>query len=62
MTGVLADRNKELVALLTDGDLLLQELRKRRADIHTLLVSTVDAVAAADRAGPGQPRGDPARP
>ena len=41
VTGVLADRNKELVSLLTDGDLLLQELRKRRADIHTLLVSTV---------------------
>jgi len=41
VTGVLADRNKELVTLLTDGDLLLQELRKRRADIHTLLVSTV---------------------
>ena len=41
---MLADRNKELVSLLTDGDLLLQELRKRRADIHTLLVSTVDAV------------------
>ena len=41
VTGVLADRNKQLVSLLTDGDLLLQELRKRRADIHTLLVSTV---------------------
>jgi phospholipid/cholesterol/gamma-HCH transport system substrate-binding protein len=41
VTGVLSDRNKELVALLADGDLLLQELRKRRADIHTLLVSTV---------------------
>jgi phospholipid/cholesterol/gamma-HCH transport system substrate-binding protein len=41
VTGVLSDRNKELVTLLSDGDLLLQELRKRRADIHTLLVSTV---------------------
>ena len=58
VTGVLADRNKELVSLLTDGDLLLQELRKRRADIHTLLVSTVTLSAAADRAGPGEPRGD----
>jgi phospholipid/cholesterol/gamma-HCH transport system substrate-binding protein len=38
---VLAARNKELVSLLSDGDLLLQELRKRREDIHTLLVSTV---------------------
>ena len=37
---MLAARNEELVALVTDGDLLLQELRKRRADIHTLLVST----------------------
>jgi phospholipid/cholesterol/gamma-HCH transport system substrate-binding protein len=41
VTGVLSARNKELVTLLGDGDLLLQELRKRRADIHTLLVSTV---------------------
>jgi phospholipid/cholesterol/gamma-HCH transport system substrate-binding protein len=41
VTGVLSARNKELVKLLGDGDLLLQELRKRRADIHTLLVSTV---------------------
>ena len=41
VTGVLADRNEELVTLLADGDLLLQELRKRRDDIHTLLVSTV---------------------
>ena len=41
VTGVLAARNKELVKLLGDGDLLLQELRQRRADIHTLLVSTV---------------------
>ena len=40
VTGVLAARNKELVSLLSDGDLLLQELRKRREDIHTLLVST----------------------
>jgi phospholipid/cholesterol/gamma-HCH transport system substrate-binding protein len=41
VTGVLSARNKELVSLLSRGDLLLQELRKRRADIHTLLVSTV---------------------
>jgi len=41
VTGVLADRNQELVRLLEDGDLLLQELRKRRDDIHTLLVNTV---------------------
>jgi phospholipid/cholesterol/gamma-HCH transport system substrate-binding protein len=41
VTGVLADRNAQLVSLLSDGDLLLQELRKRREAIHTLLVSTV---------------------
>jgi phospholipid/cholesterol/gamma-HCH transport system substrate-binding protein len=40
VTGVLSARNAEIVKLLGDGDLLLQELRKRRADIHTLLVST----------------------
>jgi phospholipid/cholesterol/gamma-HCH transport system substrate-binding protein len=41
VTGVLSERNRELVTLLADGDLLLQELRDRREDIHTLLVSTV---------------------
>ena len=41
VTGVLAERNEEFVTLLTDGDLLLQELRKRREAIHTLLVNTV---------------------
>ena len=40
VTGVLSDRNAEIVSLLSDGDLLLQELHKRREDIHTLLVST----------------------
>jgi phospholipid/cholesterol/gamma-HCH transport system substrate-binding protein len=37
---VLADRNVEFVKMLTDGDLLFQELRRRRAAIHTLLVNT----------------------
>jgi phospholipid/cholesterol/gamma-HCH transport system substrate-binding protein len=37
---VLADRNVEFVKLMSDGDLLLQELRRRRAAIHTLLVNT----------------------
>jgi phospholipid/cholesterol/gamma-HCH transport system substrate-binding protein len=40
VTGVLADRNAEIVSLLSDGDLLLLELHKRREDFHTLLVST----------------------
>jgi phospholipid/cholesterol/gamma-HCH transport system substrate-binding protein len=40
VTGVLSARNAEIVSLLSDGDLLLQELRKRREDIHTLLVNT----------------------
>jgi phospholipid/cholesterol/gamma-HCH transport system substrate-binding protein len=37
---VLADRNEQFTTLLHDGDLLLQEVRKRREAIHTLLVST----------------------
>ena len=37
---VLADRNREFVTLLADGDLLLQELQRRREDIHVLLVNT----------------------
>jgi phospholipid/cholesterol/gamma-HCH transport system substrate-binding protein len=41
VTGVLSERNQELVRLLADGDLLLQELRERRDDIHILLVNTV---------------------
>jgi phospholipid/cholesterol/gamma-HCH transport system substrate-binding protein len=40
VTGVLSARNAQIVSLLSDGDLLLQELRKRREDIHTLLVNT----------------------
>ena len=37
---VLADRNEEFVTLLADGDLLLQELERRREDIHVLLLNT----------------------
>jgi phospholipid/cholesterol/gamma-HCH transport system substrate-binding protein len=40
VTGVLSARNAQIVSLLSDGDLLLKELRKRRGDIHTLLVNT----------------------
>lgn len=40
VTGVLSQRNTQIVSLLSDGDLLLQELRRRRADIHRVLVST----------------------
>jgi phospholipid/cholesterol/gamma-HCH transport system substrate-binding protein len=40
VTGVLSERNAEIVSLLQDGDLLLQELHKRREAIHTLLVNT----------------------
>lgn len=40
VTGVLAARNTQLVRLLRDGDLLLQELRRRREAIHAVLVST----------------------
>ncbi len=37
---LLAARKGDIVALLKDGDLVLQELRKRRQAIHTLLVNT----------------------
>ena len=38
VTGVLADRNTELVRLIDDGDLLLRTVEQRRAAIHRLLV------------------------
>lgn len=37
---VLSDRNEEFVRLIRDGDLLLQEVERRRQVIHTLLVHT----------------------
>jgi phospholipid/cholesterol/gamma-HCH transport system substrate-binding protein len=37
---LLAERKGDIVELLKDGDLILQELRKRREAIHTLLVNT----------------------
>ena len=40
VTQVLADRDDDLVAFLKDSDLLLQEVKARRAAIHTLLTTT----------------------
>ncbi|MDX6218818.1 MAG: phospholipid/cholesterol/gamma-HCH transport system substrate-binding protein [Frankiales bacterium] len=40
VTQVLANRNDDLVAFLKDSDLLLQEVKARRAAIHTLLTTT----------------------
>ena len=40
VTELLAERKGDIVALLKDGDLILQELRKRRAAIHDLLLGT----------------------
>lgn len=37
---LLAERKGDLVALVKDGDLVLQELKRRREAIHTLLVNT----------------------
>lgn len=37
---LLAERKGDIVALLKDGDLILQELRNRRQAVHTLLVNT----------------------
>jgi phospholipid/cholesterol/gamma-HCH transport system substrate-binding protein len=40
VTGVVADRNAQVAALIQNGDLLLQELDQRRAAIHTLFLNT----------------------
>lgn len=40
VSGVLADRNTDIVALMKDGDVLLRALVARRESVHTLLVST----------------------
>jgi phospholipid/cholesterol/gamma-HCH transport system substrate-binding protein len=42
VTQVLANRDDDLVAFLKDSDLLLQEVKARRAAIHTLLTTTTD--------------------
>jgi phospholipid/cholesterol/gamma-HCH transport system substrate-binding protein len=40
VSGTLAARNGQVASLINDGDLLLAELQRRRAAIHTLLTST----------------------
>jgi phospholipid/cholesterol/gamma-HCH transport system substrate-binding protein len=40
VTRLLADRRGDLVAVIKDGNLILAELRARRAAIHTLLLNT----------------------
>ena len=40
VSGVLADRSKDLQTLLSDGNLLLNELNARRDAIHSLLINT----------------------
>jgi len=40
VSGVLADRNKDLVTLMEDGDKLFRALAARREAVHNLLVST----------------------
>ena len=42
VTGTVADRNAQVQALIRDSDLLLVELQKRRADIHTLFINTAN--------------------
>jgi phospholipid/cholesterol/gamma-HCH transport system substrate-binding protein len=42
VTTVLAGRDQDLVAFLKDSDLILQEVKARRAAIHTLLTTTTD--------------------
>jgi len=40
VSGTLANHNDQVATLITDGDLLLAELQRRREAIHTLLTST----------------------
>jgi len=40
VTGVVADRNAQVASLISNGDLLLQELDQRRVAIHTLFLNT----------------------
>ncbi|MET3961284.1 phospholipid/cholesterol/gamma-HCH transport system substrate-binding protein [Marmoricola sp. OAE513] len=40
VSGVLADRNQDIVTLMKDGDVLLRAIVARREAVHTLLVST----------------------
>lgn len=40
VTKVLADRNKELIKLMKDGNTVFQAVQARRALVHQLLVST----------------------
>ena len=42
VTRILADRDDDLMTFLKDTDLVLQEVRARRAAIHKLLVSTTE--------------------
>lgn len=45
VSGVLADRHREVVSLFEQGNLLLDELEKRREVVHTLLVHTTEVSA-----------------
>lgn len=40
VSGTIADHNAQVATLISDGDLLLAELQRRREAIHTLLTST----------------------
>ena len=40
VSGVLADRDQDIVTLMKDSDVLLRALVARREAVHTLLVST----------------------
>ena len=51
VSGVLGDRDEDIIALMKDGDVLFRALVARREAIHNLLVSTSQAVRAAHRAG-----------
>ena len=40
VSGVLADRDEDIIALMKDSDVLMRALVARRAAVHQLLVST----------------------
>jgi phospholipid/cholesterol/gamma-HCH transport system substrate-binding protein len=42
VTGTLAERDTQLLKLIDDGNLLLQEIQRRRAAIHALLAGTAN--------------------
>ncbi len=58
VSGILADRDEDIVTLMNDSDVLLRALVARREAVHRLLVSTSRLSARAHRAGRADSRDD----